>query len=167
MRDVECGFRFAGEALSRQSLVNFGPAIEVQIGYDPHFDIGKINVTGPPKLGQQKYRALIDTGATTSCIDKSLATDLGLHIVDRSTQGGIGGINEFDMHLAQIHIPRLGWGTHGKFAGVHLKDKDGNWFCHAILGRTFLENFRMVYKGWTGSVKLTSKFATSRTKNNG
>ena len=165
MRDIECGFTVAGKAINCQHLVIRGPVIDVQIGYDPHFDIDKINVTGLPKLGQQIYNALIDTGATASCVDKSLATSLGLQIVDRQSSVGIGGVQEFDLYLAQIYIPRLGWGTHGSFQGVHLSDKNGNVPYHAILGRTFLTDFRMVYDGWTGSVKLTSALAIPPQKN--
>jgi hypothetical protein len=50
-------------------------------------------------------RALVDTGATESCIDSMLATQLGLPVADKRMVAGIHGSQEVSFHLAQIHIP--------------------------------------------------------------
>ncbi|MXW14140.1 MAG: hypothetical protein F4120_11040 [Rhodothermaceae bacterium] len=115
MREVECGFGDANGIQGSQILINCGPIIDVQIGYDPNFDINKIHISGLPKLGQKKYRALIDTGATGSSIDKDLANSMGLHIVDKGSMIVGSGVQEFDRYLAQIYVPSLGWGEHGFF----------------------------------------------------
>ena len=58
------------------------------------------------------------------------------------------------MHLAQVAVPALGVTIYGAFAGVHLAA--GGQTHLALIGRTFLRNFRMVYEGKTGTVTLTS-----------
>ena len=57
------------------------------------------------------------------------------------------------LHLAQIYVPALGWTVFGQFAGVHLIA--GGQLHYALIGRTFLRNFTMVYEGKTGSVTLS------------
>ena len=57
------------------------------------------------------------------------------------------------MHLAQIHVPSLNFTIYGAFAGVHLKT--GGQIHQALIGRTFLQNFTMVYEGLTGTVTIS------------
>ena len=58
------------------------------------------------------------------------------------------------MHLAQVRIPSLGFTIYGAFAGVHLAA--GGQPHKALIGRTFLRAFTMVYKGGTGTVTISS-----------
>ncbi|MCY3628536.1 MAG: retropepsin-like aspartic protease [Bacteroidetes bacterium] len=155
MRDIECGFADADGLPGYQHLIIYGPVIGVQIGYDNTYDpkiLGTI-----PKINQEQYVALIDTGATTSSIDRNLADKLGLQIIDRGPLMVGSGVQEFNLYLAQVYIPRLNHTIYGEFHGVHLSDENGNGLYKAILGRNFLAHFKMVYEGWTGSVKLTSR----------
>jgi hypothetical protein len=57
------------------------------------------------------------------------------------------------MYLAQIHVPSLLFTIHGAFAGVELAA--GGQVHKALIGRTFLQNFTMVYEGTTGTVKIS------------
>ena len=97
--------------------------------------------------------ALVDTGATESCIDSTIAGELDLPIFDqRNVSGGLGpGL--VNMHLAQIYIPNLNITVAGRFAGVHLSA--GGQRHAALIGRSFLRHFEMSYAGSTGHVTLT------------
>ena len=57
------------------------------------------------------------------------------------------------MYLAQIHIPSLARTIYGEFAGVDLRI--GGQSIDALIGRTFLQHFRMVYEGTNGDVELS------------
>ena len=131
-------------------LVSIGPTLRVQIGFDSTYRRGQGT---RPNLANVEYPALVDTGATTSCIDSTLAGSLNLPIVDRMPVSGAHGSQEVNMHLAQIYIPSLEWSITGIFAGVHLHSGGQPHF--ALIGRTFLSHFTMVYDGLTGSVIIS------------
>lgn len=50
-------------------------------------------------------------------------------------------------------MPALDWTVHGSFAGVYLRA--GGTPHYALMGRTFLRHFTMVYDGKTGAVTLS------------
>ena len=156
MPSAKCGFDDgpAGEK-GCDALVVFGPTLIVHIGFDPAYKFvpGQIVATPPITGTPNPVHALVDTGATESCIDAGLAMQLNLPIVDRRSVGGIGGAHEVNMHLAQIHVPSLAFTIHGAFAGVNLIA--GGQPHRALIGRTFLQHFTMVYEGLTGTVTLT------------
>ena len=96
-------------------------------------------------------RALLDTGASLSCIDSKLAGDLNLPVVDRRPLTGVTGVADASpIYLARMHIPTLGRIVHGTFAGVSLEGLN----LGILLGRDFLAQYRMVYDGPIGSVTL-------------
>jgi hypothetical protein len=96
----------------------------------------------------------VDTGATESRIDSTLAMHLNLPIVDRRTIAGAHGAGEVNVHLAQIHIPSLAFTLYGPFAAVDLAA--GGQSHRALIGRTFLQHFSMHYDGRTGTVTLSN-----------
>ena len=140
---VECGFPIP------QNLVDYGPTLFVQIGFDP---IYQPNSENNPDLPTTIYPALVDTGATDSCIDSSLAANLNLPIVDRQNVAGVHGAHEVNIHLAQIHVPDLQFTVSDIFAAVHLRAGGQPHF--ALIGRSFLRAFKMIYDGVSGSVTL-------------
>jgi hypothetical protein len=99
--------------------------------------------------------ALVDTGATTSCIDSGLAMQLNLPIIDRQRVSGVSGIHEVNMHLGHVLVPSLGRFISGSFAGVDLVA--GGQPHVALIGRTFLQYFTLFYDGRTGSVSITDE----------
>lgn len=105
-------------------------------------------------LAETKLWALVDTGATESCIDADLAAKLQLPIVDRRRVAGVSGIKDVDMHLAHIHVPGLAFTLYGAFAGVNLV-AGGQMHC-ALIGRTFLRHCKMIYDGLTGDVTISA-----------
>ena len=106
---------------------------------------------GPSARGFE-LEALVDTGAQDSCIDRLLAAQLSLPVVDRQAVCGVHGLREVDVYLAQIYIPALKFTEYGKFAGVELKE--GGHRQHILLGRTFLSHFILEYDGKNGTFSL-------------
>lgn len=129
-----------------------GPTLEVEIGFDFQFRAETVN--SRPDIPAARWSALVDTGASASCIDSALATELGLPLSGRYKVAGVGGISSVDRHLAQIYIPSLNHIIYGVFSGVHLSA--GGQPHQALIGRDFLKNFRMTYEGRTGEVILSN-----------
>ena len=126
---LEAGFINDDGKADPNQLILYGPTIQVSIG---HFrDAGESSSV--PKEDVYAH-ALVDTGATESCIDISLAQELELPIVDIVTISGSDGAKIHDVYIAQIHIADFGT-QYGKFAGVDL---DGGGQPHrALLGGLF------------------------------
>ena len=151
MPTTDCGFPGSEELSGQNLLVQFGPTLRVRIGLDPAFRPGR---RVPPTLPPDQFPALVDTGAAESCIDNDLATTLRLPVVDRKEIAGAHGSAEVNMYFGQIHVPRLRFTIYGMFAGVALRAGGQPHF--ALIGRTFLRSFTMVYDGRTGAVTLSN-----------
>ena len=143
---ADCGFDGQPDM-----LVSIGPTLAVRIGLDTSYDPDRGN---QPNLGPDQFPALIDTGASESCIDASLADNLRLPVVDHQVITGIHGPAAMNMHLAQVHIPHFDFTINGQFAGVHLTS--GGLPYYAIIGRDILRRFTMTYNGVTGRVTFES-----------
>jgi predicted aspartyl protease len=96
--------------------------------------------------------ALIDTGATESCIDEGLAQQLQLPLVNQQNTAGVGGVHVLNVYLAYLALPLLGHLQAGLFVGAQLAA--GGTPHRALIGRTLLSDMLMVYDGRTGSVTL-------------
>src|SRR6266550_1180082 len=154
MKSTSCGFiTNASGILGRDLLVQFGPTMQVDIGFDETFEQAS---DAAPNLAMKGVHALVDTGATESCIDSSLAMQLQLPIIDQRACAGISGPMPVNMHLAQINIPSLQSTLYGAFAGVNLAA--GGQPHLVLIGRTFLQHFYMLYNGQTGSVLIFDSF---------
>ena len=140
---IDAGFNDSG------SLFRFGPTLYVQIGLDPTYRVG----APTPKLPRVNLPALVDTGATLSCIDSSLAGQLQLPVVDRKPVIGVHGPVETDFYAAQIYTPGLNLVTHGIFAGLPLTNS--GQLHYALIGRSFLKDVTMTYEGRMGRVTIS------------
>jgi hypothetical protein len=153
MPQTKCGFDdVPGGASGAVLLVAHGPTLLVNIGFDPNFTPGP--TLSLPVPGITGINALVDTGAGDNCIDSLLAAQLNLPIVDRRAISGIHGPQDANMHLAQVYVPILNHLIYGVFAGVHLVA--GGQIHRALIGRTFLQNYTMVYEGRTGTVTISN-----------
>ena len=95
--------------------------------------------------------ALIDTGASLSCIDKAFAVQCKLPIHGIPfTILGVSGRDDVNRHLGQIHIPLLNTTIYGLFPAVDLSGQNHK----VIIGRAFLESCVMTYNGMTGDVQI-------------
>ena len=152
MASVQCGF--PGDP---NRLVDEGPYVWVQVGFDPTYNPDKDVMSG---FAGREYLALIDTGATESCVDDTLARALELPVVDSRSILGIHGPRLTPSYNAQFHIPSVGVTYDGQFAGIPLRSSGTPFF--ALLGRDFLSTVSMAYDGDTGSVTLKGKEAGVR-----
>lgn len=126
-----------------KELAQRGPTIDVWLGID-----GK-NIPGlSDDMERVQLPALIDTGSTGNAIDGLLAASLKLPIVGTSSVSGVRGEHPHVVHLAQIYIPSLDTAIYA----VELLD--GRQPHAVLLGRSFLENYSMIYVGQTGEVIL-------------
>ncbi len=141
----ECGFPD-----NQNYLIHFGPTIQVQIGFDPVY---QPETSKTPNLPNAQYHALIDTGASISCIDNSVAASIKLPVIDEGSVSGISGVNIVNIYLAQIYIPAFGFTQYGSFHGVDLHA--GGQPHSALLGRTILRYMTMIYKGDESSVLVS------------
>ena len=141
MKQTDIGFVNPG------GLYEFGPTINVQVGLDyqtfPHPNVERMT---PP------IYALIDTGASLTCIDKTLAVQQNLPIRGEPFfLSGISGVNKVNRHLGQIYIPALDATIYGLFPAVDLSTHVHK----ALIGRAFLRSCQIFYDGKTGKVTMT------------
>jgi hypothetical protein len=129
-----------------------GPTLIVNIGFDPAYVPAAMQP--PPVAGITDMHALVDTGASESCIDNLLAATLQLPIVDRRVISGSAGAHTVNVYMAQVHIPTLSYTIYGRFAGVDLVA--GGQAHSALIGRNFLAGFTMTYEGRTGTVIISN-----------
>lgn len=141
---VDCGFENRPNALALH-----GPTLYARIGFEAGF---QPESGSPSNLPSNEFPVLVDTGASDNAIDIELAMALDLPIIGRQRIGGVQGASEANTYLAQIYIPSLRHTIYEQIAGVSLLA--GGQRRYALLGRTFLRNFTMVYEGRTGAVRL-------------
>ena len=132
-------------------MATYGPTLWVTVS---HF--AQDTQTG--EKPSQVVPALVDTGATESCIDSKLAEELGLPVIDEMDMSGVNGMQRHDVYLASVNIPDLEFLQYGRFAGVDLRD--GGQEHQALLGRTFLQNVILIYDGMRAQVTLASQRLT-------
>jgi hypothetical protein len=150
MVEVLCGFNSTPDGHGADFLIFMGPTLMVEVGFDPAWRPEQLPT--PPSLGGNPIRALVDTGATQSCIDQLLAASLGLPVVDRQPIAGSNGRHVANVYMAQMHVPSLGFTQYGLFAGVDLQA--GGQPHQALIGRSFLRAFELHYEGHSGTVRL-------------
>ena len=136
-----------------QVLLHTGPLVPVLVKA----------VTAPGSNGieppaERNVNALIDTGASSSCIDEKLAAELNLSIIDRKIVGGVAGQQEHKIYLAELMIPSLQMTMKGSFVGVNIqamKDVVLEGPSQVIVGRDFLSRTIMIYDGPNGTVTIS------------
>jgi hypothetical protein len=145
-----CGFIDGPDGTGQALLIQYGPALAIDIGFDPTYKMGDAR---PPDLAIKDVYALVDTSTTESCIDNGLAISLKLPLIDRRMISGVGGREEANVYMAQIYCPALSHVIYGRFFGVDLAAAGQSHM--ATVGRTYLREFTMEYNGQTGEVSLS------------
>lgn len=145
---TEAGFKDTDGRPHVPTLIQTGPTLQVIVL--------PASAETAPKLSDQvsAWPALIDTGASESCIDNELAKSLGLTQIDVIAISGVGGMQNHPVYLCSILIPSLNIAQYGRFAGVNLAV--GGQTHRVLLGRTFLNGTIMIYDGIRGQVTLAS-----------
>lgn len=103
----------------------------------------------PPFL---RVHALVDTGASTSCIDEDLAQQLQLPAINQVKVGGAGGSHTLTQYLCRLTIPQLGFTRTEAFIGARLMA--GGQAHKALIGRDFLSQMVVIYDGRRGNITL-------------
>lgn len=127
---------------NRNELARLGPTIDATV--QRHDQLRG----SPPTLA-----ALIDTGASETCIDVTLANTLGLPAVDRQLMATPAGQTSILRYLARVEFPGLNVEKIGRFPGVHLAS--GGQPYQLLIGRDILQHLQMSYDGPAGAGTLT------------
>ncbi|MDE2868237.1 MAG: retropepsin-like aspartic protease [Chloroflexota bacterium] len=121
-------------------LIDTGPELQVEL-------------TNPWALDERPHacKALIDTGANHCFVSGRVADDLRLEQFDTEDFRGAGGRFASPRYLVHLRIPQLA--TRASILLARLPDADqiGR---SVLLGRDFLQFYRLVYDGPTGDVTL-------------
>lgn len=126
--------------MDKDLLVQDGPQIEVMIGFDT-----KLKNTCP-------MPALLDTGATYSCIDLELAKRLCLKQTDSRELVGAHEKRVTPFYRADIYIPQLKCAWRDEFGELPLEEN--GFSCKVLIGRNLLSNLHLRYEGYTGKVLI-------------
>jgi predicted aspartyl protease len=108
---------------------------------------------GPLDEGQSSYKfadALIDTGASDVFIDSSIAGSLGLRERNpksvNTVRGDAGGVG----YSALLVVPELDFQEHIEVIAMRIGAGKMNY--PIVLGRSFLERYRIQYDGPNGTM---------------
>lgn len=128
------------------NLLRFGPTLQVEI-YLPE-SVAKLRGQNP----NFPARALIDTGATGTCISPNIAVALNLQPLHQIDMAGVTGIEKSNVYAVDFTFPG---------SGILVRDwmvwEARNLSKHGfdmLLGRDILKNFLLVYDGVTGEIAL-------------
>ena len=146
---VDCGFLDGDGFTGPARLCANGPTLFIDMGFDAAYDPTKADV---PQPTVQQIPALVDTGASASCIDDNLARELKLPLVDEQPMGALSGEYKANVYMAQAHIPVFGTTHYGRLIGVEMVK--AGFAQKALLGRDFLRDHIMIYDGIRGQVTL-------------
>ena len=96
--------------------------------------------------------ALVDTGATSTSIDRAILADkLGLHAIGRESMLGAHGAQGADVFACDVIVPGHERQTLARTVSVNLQGSG----LMAIVGRDFLAGKLMIYDGLAGVVSIT------------
>jgi len=131
------------------NLIFHGPTIELLI-LPPKSVVEALHKQGK-KIPQKKVLALIDTGATCTCIDSSVAKELELVSFDAKKVQTAGGEDLQAAYDVSVVLPLA------KHMGIQvqvLEAKLTNQPYSALLGRDILRECTLIYNGWNNSYQL-------------
>lgn len=137
--------------IKRISNLHFeGPTIEIII-FPPAPIMEDFQKKNEP-IPQKKILALIDTGASNSCIDIKIAKELELVSRDFISVLTPSGISDHFTYDVAIMLPQqLQYKSF--FIEVTGGDLERQPY-DALIGRDILESCTLIYNGWDGSFQL-------------
>lgn len=126
-----------------------GPVIEIVVlPSKPVMDANRKQGKPSPSV---KLVALIDTGASTTCIDKSIASQLSLIPRDIKKVQTAGGEDEQNLYDVSIVLP-LAQQTALNIQVLEAKLEKQPY--RALIGRDILSHCTFVYNGWNNSYTI-------------
>lgn len=137
---------------ARAALQRNGPRINMQIGVPDALaaQLAASNqVPPPPHVGQ----GLVDTGASNTCIDVTVATALGLQVINE-----VGVQTPAGLTTQQVYGVKLTFPGHGglviPFLAVAGAQLGTQGIC-ALIGRDFLVGKMLLYDGILNSFTIS------------
>ena len=136
----------------RTSLLRRGPIIQVTLGLAENI-AQQLVQQGKPVPEPVAGWALIDTGATSTCIDDSAAQKIGLPVIDRGkTSSASHDAIDVNIYPALIAFTGTPIKVNALRAiGANLASQD----LVALLGRDVLQNFTLFYNGAVGQITIS------------
>jgi Aspartyl protease len=104
---------------SPDALVMAGAFLSVDVSVPPVIATA-LTTAGQPVPPSQTGLALIDTGATMTCVHEPLLTSLGLHPVGTVRSGTAAGQTQQAVYMARLVFPLIGWTVDLQLVGVDL-----------------------------------------------
>lgn len=106
----------------------------------------------------KKGVALIDTGATNTCVDYTVISSLGVKSVGVINSGTAGGLAQMNLFPARLKFPNENLDLEfTSCAGVSLDGQAALGLpIVALLGRDVLSNFILIYNGPAGMYTITT-----------
>ncbi len=100
--------------------------------------------------------ALIDTGATRSCVDSQVISSLGVNPIGIANLGTASGRSQHHLYPAKFSFPAIKFEVEfGSVVGVDLSGQGvGNMQIIALIGRDVLSRCILIYHGTKGSFSL-------------
>jgi len=130
-------------------LKEIGPTIEIII-YPSQPVLLQLKNEGKP-VPSQRLIALIDTGASGSCIHYSLAKELGLIVRNVTEVYTPSGVSQHEIYDIGLSLPNLYTNIMQVEAlGVDLEKQPFD----ALIGRDILSQCTLIYNGWDNSYQL-------------
>ena len=131
------------------NLIEIGPIIEVVVSL-PQIIVSQLKNEGRP-VPARTVIALIDTGASGSCINYSLSKKLGLIARDVAEVYTPSGISQHEVYDLGLSLPNLNTGLISLQAiGADLERQP----YEALIGRDVLSKCTLIYNGWDNSYQL-------------
>jgi hypothetical protein len=138
------------------ALVALGAFVTMDVAVPPAI-AATLTASGQAVPPSASGCALVDTGATITCVHEPLLIALGLQPVDKVASGTAAGPVQQSIYMARISFPLLSWSLDLPVAGVDLV---GQAIATAppqpviaLLGRNLLSNCVVIWNGpggyWT------------------
>lgn len=147
----------SGNQIDPGALFGFGPVISVEIAIPtPLAEV--LTKTNKPLPQPKAGLALIDTGATRSCVDDDVIRSLGVNPVGAAKIHNSNGEQEVNMFPAHFRFPSIKDFEidFTSAIGVNINaQRIGNQPIIALIGRDILSRCVFIYNGPLGLYTLT------------
>jgi len=134
-------------------LQRIGPLLNVTVGVTPEHE-QKLRSLGIPVPEPVPGVALIDTGASITVIDESIAQQLKLRPTAIARLNHPGGVTNRPCYPVQMLFPATALPPREFATAVSAKVKTPKYPHIVLLGRDFLRQIRLVYNGPKGRIEM-------------
>lgn len=139
------------------ALLNNGPILTVEISI-PNALATLLTSQNQPIPSPSTGYALIDTGATRTCVDHQVITQLGVNPVGTITSGTAGGTVNQSLFPAHVRFPQESIDLDfNACVGVNLTGQTAlSQPIIALIGRDILQHLLFIYNGPAGMFTVTT-----------